>query len=299
MDTLLRALNEPETMRIVAATTTASVREACRRQGVTGVAAVALGRALTAGVLLATLAKGEKERVRIHLQGDGPLGALIVDAHGDGSVRACFDSERTPDAPLASGDHARISTAQALGTAGHLVITRDLGFGHPYQGSVELSSGEVDEDIEHYLDHSEQLPTILRTEEVLDRQGHVLRSAGILVQGFPGADSDLLDLPRARLEPGNLRSLLLAHERTTRELVGLALGGAPFRAMLEHSIQFRCTCGPARAQAVLATLGASDLEKLALERPQTEVKCSFCGDITVVSADQLRELAGRLREAHS
>ena len=65
MDTLLRAINEPETIRVVAAITTEAVREACRRQAAQGVAAIVIGRALTSGVLLATLAKGERERVRI------------------------------------------------------------------------------------------------------------------------------------------------------------------------------------------------------------------------------------------
>lgn len=65
MDALLRAINEPETVRVVAAVTTESSREACRRQGATGVNAVVVARAITAGALLATVAKGERERVRV------------------------------------------------------------------------------------------------------------------------------------------------------------------------------------------------------------------------------------------
>jgi molecular chaperone Hsp33 len=88
MDALLRAINEPETVRVISATTTESAREACRRQGATGVTAVVVARAITAGALLATLAKAERERVRVQLSGGGPVGQIMIDAHRERSARA-------------------------------------------------------------------------------------------------------------------------------------------------------------------------------------------------------------------
>lgn len=299
MDTLLRAINEPETIRVVAATTTEAVREACRRQAARGIAAVVIGRALTSGALLATLSKGERERVRIQLGGRGPVGQVIIDAHGDGRVRACIERHTSEEqlGPIAIAQ--RISTAVAVGTRGHVVVTRDLGLATPYQGSVDLRSGEVDEDLEHYLDTSEQLPSALRTEVVLDQHGEVLRAAGILAQSFPGSDPQLIAKVRSRLAGDALGTVIATHEREVGELVGLALGGAGFRSMLEHAVTFHCPCGPERALSVLATLGASDLEALADEQQQTEVRCNFCGQATMVDAQQVRDLAARLRRAHS
>ncbi len=113
MDAILRAINEPETIRVVAAITSEAVREACRRQRARGIAAVAIGRGLTAGVLLATLAKQDKERLRIQLAGDGPAGNLLIDAHGDGRVRACLEHEVEGDEADLAG--ARPSTARGCG----------------------------------------------------------------------------------------------------------------------------------------------------------------------------------------
>lgn len=304
MDRLLRAINGGETLRVVAASTTESLREACRRQQVDGVAAIALGRALTSGVLLATLAKGKNERVRIHLQSNGPLGPLVVDAHGDGTVRACFSKEARGELHVGAAaesdvEGGRPSIGWAVGAHGYLTLTRDLGLGKPYQGSVDVRTGEVDEDVEYYLDHSEQLPTVLRTEVLLDGTGQVLRSAGVLVQSFPGSDPELLAEPRERLAAGNLRALMRHHDREPRELVGLALGGDDFREMLEHPVRFHCPCGRARALAVLSTLGPADLEQLADESEQTEVRCNFCGDVTTLDADAVRELARTLRDGQS
>jgi molecular chaperone Hsp33 len=303
MDTLLRAINQPETVRVVAATTTAAVREACRRQQARGVAAIVIGRALTSGALLATLGKGERERVRIQLAGGGAVGQVIIDAHGDGRVRACLERSLAEDpeqgAWLGAAPGARASTALAVGVRGHVVVTRDLGLATAYQGSVELHSGEVDEDLEHYLDHSEQLPSALRTEVVLDARGEVLRAAGILGQSFPGSDPAVIAAVRERLAGAALQTILHDRERSVEELVGLALGGAGFRAMLEHPISFHCPCGPERALSVLSTLGAADLEALADEQEQTEVRCNFCGQATSVDAAGLRELAARLRRVQS
>ncbi len=300
MDTLLRAINEAETVRVVAATTTEAVREACRRQQARGLAALVTGRALTSGALLATLAKGERERVRIQLSGGGPVGQVIIDAHGDGRVRACV-ARGELDEPLASayGAGERPSTTAAVGVRGHVVVTRDLGLARPYQGSVELRSGEIDEDLEHYLETSEQLPSALRAEVVLDANGDVLRAAGILAQSFPGSDPGLIAAVRERLAGAALRAVLAAHEREVDELVGLALGGAGFRRMLEHGVEFHCPCGPQRALSVLSTLGANDLEALADEQDQTEIRCNFCGQATMVSAAEVRELAARLRSVQS
>lgn len=306
MDALLRAINEPETVRVVAALTTESAREACRRQGATGVSAVVIGRAITAGALLATLAKAERERVRVQLSGGGPIGQVMIDAHGDGRVRACV-ARTLPATHLANRlsmpDRAddRPSVALAVGARGFVVVTRDLGLATPYQGNVEMQTGEIDEDLEHYLEHSEQLPSAMRTAVVIDHAGHVVRAAGVLAQSFPGSEPELIERVRERLTSGGgLDRLLDARAPELGDLVSLALGdGESFRRMLEHPVRFHCSCGPARALSVLATLGPSDLDALADEQEQTEVRCNFCGQATTLDAAQVRELAAQLRRGQS
>jgi molecular chaperone Hsp33 len=304
MDALLRAINEPETVRVVAAVTTESAREACRRQGATGVSAVVVARAITAGALLATLAKAERERVRVQLSGGGPIGQIMIDAHGDGRVRACV-ARTLPPAHLANRllvpdrPDERPSVALAVGARGFAVVTRDLGLATPYQGNVEMQTGEVDEDLEHYLVHSEQLPSAMRTAVVIDSAGNVVRAAGVLAQSFPGSEAELIDRVRMRLAGRALDARLDDRDPSPDDLVELALGGETFRRMLEHPVRFHCSCGPARALSVLATLGPTDLDALAAEQEQTEVRCNFCGQATTLDAAQVRELAAQLRAEQS
>ena len=296
-DVLLRGINADKSVRVVSATTTELVREACDRHGLRGVEAIVLGRALTAGCLLATLTKNDEERVRIAVRADGPVGSILIDARSDGRVRGCLERRLSTPRPPESGG-TRPSVGAFVGRRGHMVVTRDIGLENEYQGVVEVEEGEIDVDLERYLGRSEQLPSALTCEVVLDATNQIMRAAGVLCQTFPGAEPEALDDIRANLNSGTLRDLLL-HERSSRELMGFALLGSEFEAVETRSLRFACTCGPERALAVLSTLGADDLEDLADEAGETEVRCSYCGQAYPVSGENLRELASQLRQTLS
>lgn len=303
-DSLRRAVDEHDTLRVVTALSTAAVREACARSGLAGAEAIVVGRALTAGYLLATVAKNDDERVRIQLDGGGAVGVIVVDAHGDGRGRAALQAPLGDSHPLQTpkrvGD--RVSIATLVGTEGGLTVTRDVGLARPYQGSVALQSGELDEDLEFYLTTSEQLPSALRCEVVLDDDGGIRFAGGVLVQTFPGSSPEAIQTVRQRLAATGLESALSAHGDDPEQsaaihdaLAAVALPGVGTRTMLEHPLRFHCPCGYARARRVLSTLGADDLDALADEQPQTEVRCNFCGRTTTLGSDELRAVAQEIR----
>lgn len=299
MDQLHRAIKSDFHLRALAVSTTQLVRVACERHELSGAAAIVIGRTLTAACLLTSLTKDTRERVRINIKGRGPLGRVLADCRSNGDIRGCLmaaDRDRTRPAPERS-QTGRISIAKLTGR-GQVAITRDLGLEQPYQGSVELVSGEIDEDIEGYLTTSEQLPSALGAEVILDGHGNVARAGGILCQTFPGGDQTLLTNLRTSLRTGSLHDLLL-QPRTTAELLGFGLGGADFDDMGATPLQFNCPCGPHTARNVLSTLGAEDLDKLAGEREQTEVCCQYCNASYALNSAQLRELATELRSVRS
>ena len=296
MDTLLRGINATEDIRVVTAVTTELTREGCRRHELSGVEAVLLGRALTAGCLFATLTKNDDERVRIQVRGDGPAGHVLVDARSDGTVRGCL--ERRAGAIAIERDDGRITIAGLLGRSGRIIVTRDIGLEQEYQGVVEVRGGELDVDLERYLIESEQLPSVLTCEVVLDARGDVVRSAGVLCQTFPGADESVLAKIRAAVGSGGLADLLL-HERSARDVAGFALLGSDYSVVESRALEFKCRCGRERALSVLSTLGAEDVDKLADEQSETEVRCSYCNSAYVLVSDDLRELAKRMREDRS
>src|SRR5206468_1354019 len=85
-DRLARTLSADGAVRGLAAVTTELVEEARVRHGTLPTATAALGRALTAGLLLGGLSKAD-ERVSLQFSGDGPLGSILVDATPGGHVR--------------------------------------------------------------------------------------------------------------------------------------------------------------------------------------------------------------------
>lgn len=298
VDQLLRAISRDHRLRVLAAVTTDLVREACARHEIGGAEALVLGRALTAGCLLSTLTKDEEERVRVEFRGEGPLGRVHVDSRSTGHVRGFIGRaenslpQRHP--PFERGRHR---LAGLVGD-GVVVITRDIGLENPYQGIVPITSGEIDEDLEHYLGHSEQMPSALGCEVILDAHGGVLRAAGVLTQTFPGVTPHEIGELRRSLFTGSLADLLRS-PRTAEELIGFALGGAEYDALAASPLAFRCSCDPSRARAILSTLGADDLDALAEEPGDAEVRCAHCGARYGLSGPEIHALADEIRRERS
>src|SRR5262245_38154546 len=175
-DQLLRAFLPAHRLRIVAVLATETTREAAIRHLAGSVAACGLGRGLTGGLLLACLTPSS-ERVTLQILGSGPLRGVHVDTYDDGLVRGY------PLAPQAGADaNARMARRQRLcdylGRTGMVQVVRDIGVRDRYQSQVNFVTGEIDEDLEAFLRDSEQVPSALGCEVILDEAGRVLASGG-------------------------------------------------------------------------------------------------------------------------
>ncbi len=286
-DLLVRAIARGADLRVISAVTTHLVREASRRHSLSGPASVAMGRAMTSGVLLATMAKGE-ERVTLQLVGDGPIGGVTADASADGGVRGYV---RNPQATAPLGPPNRSPRLQALvGRNGVLNVVRDLGLRELYQGQVELTSGEVDEDVEGYLRRSEQVASALACDVVLDSKGEVARAAGILVQALPGGDGSIVGRAVASLRAGALYELLASGTPTAHEIATKLSPVQPIEFLADRPLRFQCRCSAERVRNTLRMLPPTDLDEMIAEGKPASVTCNFCNDTTSIDLDELREI---------
>ncbi len=269
-DHLIRAIARDSHVRVATVLTTSLVAEAARGHQLSPAATVALGRGLTAGLLLATLTKG-KERVTLQILGDGPLGSITVDANGAGEVRG-YVSHPEVDRLLPPG---RQQIGELVGKKGVVSVLRDLGLKDLYQGQTALITGEVDEDVENYLHISEQVPSALGCEVLLDEQGGVLVAAGVLVQAMPGAEPDSVVIAQGMLRGGRLWDLLAKGERSTRAL-GDAIWGPGLEVVGdERLLRFQCHCTPERIANLLAMLGTKELDEMIAENKTDAVVCNY------------------------
>jgi len=279
----MRGLIEGGRARVVVATATRAVREMTGRHGMVGVPAVALGRSAVAGLLLATLTKDD-EQVTLQVLGNGPLGGVTVDARSSGRVRGFVKRPGavTWDPELAAA--ARLPIREAVGLQGTVGVIRDLGLAQNYSGQIAMEGGEIEEEVERYLNLSEQIDSVLRCDTLVDGTGAVTAAAGLLVQTLPQAHGAavvefLRDTLRGPVFSTVLRDALALGKFEPESIAKAALGqSADDMQVLDlREVSFFCPCTRERAESTLGMLRPEDLKEMILETSEAEVICNFCG----------------------
>ena len=96
--------------------------------------------------------KGDKDLITLTVKGDGPVGSITVTADSHGNVKG-FPANPAVDIPVredpASGAQ-KLDVGGAIGK-GMLTVSMDLGLKEPYNGQVELQTGEIGEDLAYYF----------------------------------------------------------------------------------------------------------------------------------------------------
>jgi molecular chaperone Hsp33 len=292
-DQLIRATAADGGIRAVGVITTRLTEEARKRHQLSYVATAALGRSMSAGLLLVSSMKRSESRVNIRIKGDGPLGGLLVDAGLDGTVRGYVDNPQVELPPNAKG---KLDVGGAVGQ-GYLYVVRDVGYGYPYSSTVELVSGEIGEDITHYLVTSEQTPSALMLGVFVGAEG-VTASGGLLLQIMPKAATDetLVETLASRVEALQGFTPLLKAGKTLPDILHQLLGDMGLSILPERQmVRFHCGCSSERMFGALKMLGAAELEDMILKDDGAEAICHFCNEVYTASADQLAELIVELR----
>lgn len=76
-----------------------------------------------------------------------------------------------PVVELPPNAQGKFDVGRAVGQQGYVYVVRDIGYGYPYSSTVELVSGEIGDDITHYLATSEQTPSALSLGVFVNAEG--------------------------------------------------------------------------------------------------------------------------------
>ena len=274
-----------EGVRIYAAVTTDLVNEAIRCHDCYPVAAAALGRTMTGALLLAANLKN-KEALTVTFDGHGPLGKVTADATPEGFVRG---SVGEPHVNLPLNKLGKIDVGGGVGTDGMVTVTRFTGLKNPITGSVEISDGEIADDLTKYLYVSEQTPSSVGLGVLVDPDFHCIGAGGFILQPLPDVSDEVL----ARLEK-NIQSIHSVSHMVERGLdakgiIGEVLQGFDVEYLATTDLAFRCPCSKGRISDVLLGLNLADLKSL-VDDGHAEVVCHFCNEKYQFSGEELEAI---------
>ncbi len=288
-DQLIRATAAEGGIRAVGVITTRLTEEARARHKLSYVATAALGRTMSAGLLLASSMKRSGSRVNIRIKGNGPLEGILVDAGLDGTVRGYVDNPGVELPPNALG---KLDVGGAVGRDGYVYVVRDVGYGYPYASTVELVSGEIGDDVTHYLVSSEQTPSALVLGVFVGGDG-VQAAGGLLIQVLPKAarDDELVQTLESRVAALSGFTPLLQSGLTLPEIFDQLLGDMGLVMLPETQlVRFHCRCSFERVLGALKMLGKAELQDMIEKDDGAEATCHFCGTVYQASSDELAQL---------
>jgi molecular chaperone Hsp33 len=227
------------------------------------------------------------QRVALKFEGNGPLQKMIIEADGDGALRACCGNPAAEAEPV----DGRWNVPGVLGRAGFLTVSKDLGMGGElYQGMVQLQSSEIGADLAHYLTDSEQIPSAVGVGAALEQDGRIAVCGGFLVQALPNkADDEEITSLMTRLEILRPISEILAAGGTDGLLQTL-LRDIPYNRLETRELFFRCGCSRDKVEQALYSLGADGLKELRENEGHAAVTCEFCKQEYRLEADELHRL---------
>ncbi|KFZ39505.1 MULTISPECIES: Hsp33 family molecular chaperone HslO [Thermoactinomyces] len=282
-DYVIRAISADGAVRGFAARTTNLVQELQQRHRTFPVVSAALGRTATMGAMMGVTLKEKNHKVLIRVEGDGPIGRIMVDADGQGHVRGCVDQPQVEGKSKGN----KLDVASAVGK-GMIHIIKDLGMKEPYRGASPIISGELAEDFTYYFTASEQTPSSVGLG-VLVKGNEILASGGYMIQLLPGAGEEVIQNLEQRISRLSSISDRLKNGETPEEMLRFLMGD-DLEILGKSPVQFQCNCSRERSKAMLRALGKEEIESIRDELGRAEVVCHFCNERYLFTDEELERI---------
>jgi len=285
-DYLIRALAYDGQVRAFAVRSTETVGEAQKRHDTWPTASAALGRAMTAGVMMGAMLKGN-DKITIKIEGGGPIGAIIVDSDAVGHVRGYVTN---PHVHFDLNQHGKLDVARAVGKDGTLTVVKDLGLRDHFSGQVPIVSGELGEDFTYYFVSSEQIPSSVGVGVLVNPDNSILASGGFMIQLLPGTSPETIDKIEKRLQTIEPISKLIQKGLSPEDILNEVLGEGTVKVLDQMPIGFHCHCSKERIENAIQSLGKEEIVDMIEKEGKAEAQCHFCNEYYHLSKEELEKL---------
>ncbi|HEX2095553.1 MAG TPA: Hsp33 family molecular chaperone HslO [Longimicrobiaceae bacterium] len=288
-DYLVRATALGERVRAFALNATGVVSALQQRHDTFPAVSAALGRTAMGALLLAAASlKEEDQALSVEVRGGGPVGRILVTANGRGEVRGMVGN---PHVHAESVRPGKLNVAGVVGDTGYLSVTRDLGMRETYQGTVELQSGEIGDDLAYYMVRSEQTPSAVGIGVFVLPDGSVEAAGGYLIQLLPGLEDDEIAAIERRIAALPHPTTLI-REGITPEQVLERIFPEGYTFGDRYPVRFHCPCSRERFERAIVSLGEAEIERIIEEEEQdrTEVVCHFCNEAYHFTPEEMQSI---------
>lgn len=290
-DYIVRATAANSQIRAFAATTKGMVEHARQIHNTSPIATAALGRLMTAGAMMGSMMKGEKDLLTLQIGCAGPIGGLTVTADAQANVKGYVHN---PDVMLPPNAQGKLDVGGALG-AGMLSVIKDLGLKEPYVGQTNLLTGEIAEDITYYYATSEQVPSSVALGVLMNKDNTVKQAGGFIIQLLPFAEESVIDRLEQKIAEIHSITALLDKNMTPEEILAYVLGEFGLEITDTLPTRFYCNCSKERVEKAIVSIGKKDIQEMIDDGKPIEVNCHFCNTSYEFSIEELKNIIKRSR----
>lgn len=282
-DRLIKGLSTDGNLKISVVKTTDVVKAAREKHNLSLLNTVLLGRALTGTMLMASELKGE-ERIKMRMEGKGPVGLLVAEANRVGEIRGYVQN---PQVELDySKSDARIGDGLGVGV---MTVSKTLyNEAEPRHSSIELTKGNITDDIAYFMVQSEQIPSAVLLDVGVDDQGEITEAGGLLIQRMPEAPEGAIEELQEKMLQFDSISELLANDQYIDDIMEMAMDPIEVKELDRQPVDFFCRCTRKRFISALAMLGYEDLKEISGDGQ--ELVCHFCNERYNVTEDEIEDL---------
>lgn len=292
-DYLVKSVAGNEMFRAYAVDATGVVAEAQQRHDTWSAASAALGRSLVGTLLLASSVLKGDEQMTVKINGNGPVGGIVIDGNAKGTVKGYLQH---PHIHLPLNEQHKIDVKTAVGTDGFLSVTKDQGVGDPFTGTVALVSGELGEDFTYYLAQSEQIPSAVGLSVFVNDDNSIGVAGGFLVQVLPNATDEAISSLEAKLKDLPLVSQLMREGKTPEDILDLLFDG-DVKVLDKMPVKLECDCSKERFAEALMALPKHEVRAMIDEDHGATAVCHFCGSQYQFSEAELEAVLSRSKGA--
>lgn len=288
-DYIVRVTAADTQIRAFACTTRETVEAARAAHNTSPVVTAALGRLLSAGAMMGSMLKGERDILTLQVRGDGPMKGLTVTADSRGQVKGYAD---VPDVILPANAAGKLDVGGAVGS-GILSVIKDMGLKEPYVGQTMLQTGEIAEDLTYYFTTSEQVPSSVGLGVLMNRDNTVRQAGGFIIQLMPFVEDAVIDRLEENLKKISSVTTMLDQGNSPEQMLKLVLEGLDLEVTDTMPTAFVCDCSRERVEKALVSLGRKELQDMIDEGEGITVNCHFCNKDYKFYMDDLKDLYRR------